>query len=122
VNTIEGLWTTVHKKFLRMFAGVHKKSLGGYVAMCEFAINLKRATPAFIVSLIALHYLTSANRDYNIKNMLGKTNIQVTWYCVASETCGELLSGPDPVIEELEEKDLFYYTIWSPQYTRIHGP
>lgn len=54
VNTIEGLWTTV-RNFLRMFRGVHKKYLGGYVAMCEFAINLKRVTPAFISSLVALH-------------------------------------------------------------------
>src|SRR5919199_5357348 len=54
VNTIEGLWTTV-RNFLRTFRGVHKKYLGGYVAMCEFAINLKRVTPAFISSLVALH-------------------------------------------------------------------
>ncbi len=54
VNTIEGLWTTV-RNFLRNFRGVHKKYLGGYVAMCEFAINLKRVTPAFISSLVALH-------------------------------------------------------------------
>jgi transposase len=54
VNTIEGLWTTV-RNFLRMFRGVHKKYLGGYVAMCEFAINLKRVTPAFISSLVAPH-------------------------------------------------------------------
>jgi hypothetical protein len=40
VNTIEGLWTTL-RNFLRMFRGVHKKKhLSGYVAMCEFAINL----------------------------------------------------------------------------------
>ncbi len=54
VNTIEGLWTTV-RNFLRMFRGVHKRYLGGYVAMCEFAINLKRVTPAFISSLVAPH-------------------------------------------------------------------
>jgi transposase len=54
VNTIEGLWTTV-RNFLRTFGGVHKKYLGGYVAMCEFAIDLKRVTPAFISSLVALH-------------------------------------------------------------------
>jgi transposase len=53
VNTIEGLWTTL-RNFLRGFRGVHKKYLGGYVAMCEFAINLKRITPAFISSLVAL--------------------------------------------------------------------
>ena len=54
INTIEGLWTTV-RNFLRILRGVHKKYLGGYVAMCEFSINLKRTTPAFISSLVALH-------------------------------------------------------------------
>ncbi|MGH9945521.1 MAG: transposase, partial [Pyrinomonadaceae bacterium] len=44
VNTIEGLWTTV-RNFLRILRGVHKKYLGGYVAMCEFSINLKLTTP-----------------------------------------------------------------------------
>jgi len=34
---------------------VHKKHLGGYVAMCEFSINLKRITPAFISALVTLH-------------------------------------------------------------------
>ena len=43
-NTIEGLWTTV-RNFLRTFRGVHKKYLAGYVAMCEFRINLKRVNP-----------------------------------------------------------------------------
>jgi transposase-like protein len=54
VNTIEGLWTSV-RNFLRTFRGVHKKYLEGYVAMCEFSINLKRVGPAFISSLVALH-------------------------------------------------------------------
>jgi transposase len=53
-NTIEGLWTTL-RNFLRPFRGVHKKYLSAYVAMCEFAINLKRITPAFIASLVAMH-------------------------------------------------------------------
>jgi hypothetical protein len=43
------------RNFLRMFRGVHKKYLSGYVAMCEFSINLKQVTPAFISSLVALH-------------------------------------------------------------------
>jgi hypothetical protein len=34
---------------------VHKKYLAGYIAMCEFAINLKRITPAFIASLVVVH-------------------------------------------------------------------
>ena len=54
VNTSEGMWTTVHN-FLRPFRGVHKKYLGGYVAICEFSINLKRITPAFISALVTLH-------------------------------------------------------------------
>ena len=54
VNTIEGLWTTL-RNFLRPFRGVHKKYLGGYVAILEFAINLERINPAFISSLVAMH-------------------------------------------------------------------
>jgi hypothetical protein len=34
---------------------VHKQYLSGYVAMCEFGINLKRVTPSFISALVALH-------------------------------------------------------------------
>jgi len=55
VNTVEGLWTTV-RNFLREFRGVHKKHLAGYVAICEFRINLKRVTPAFITALVRTHY------------------------------------------------------------------
>jgi len=54
VNTTEGMWTTV-RNFLRPLRGVHKKYLSGYVAICEFGINLKRITPAFISALVALH-------------------------------------------------------------------
>mgnify|MGYP006429859499 CR=1 FL=1 len=54
INTIEGLWTTL-RNFLRPFRGVHKKHLAGYVAICEFAINLKRITPAFIAALVREH-------------------------------------------------------------------
>lgn len=43
------------RNFLRSFRRVHKKYLGGYVAVCEFAINLKRVTPDFISSLVAKH-------------------------------------------------------------------
>ena len=42
-------------QLLEDIQGVHKKYLGGYVAMCEFAINLKRVGPAFISSLVAPH-------------------------------------------------------------------
>jgi len=54
VNTAEGMWTTV-RNFLRPFRGVHKQCLSSYVAMCEFSINLKWITPAFISALVALH-------------------------------------------------------------------
>ncbi|MGI9174253.1 MAG: alcohol dehydrogenase catalytic domain-containing protein [Rhodothermales bacterium] len=55
VNTVEGLWTTV-RNFLRPFRGVHKKHLAGYVAICEFMVNLKRITPAFVSALVRTHH------------------------------------------------------------------
>lgn len=51
INTIEGIWTTV-RNFLRPFRGVHKKFLSGYIAICEFAINLKTVTTDFISKLV----------------------------------------------------------------------
>jgi len=54
VNSVEGMWTAV-RNFLRPFRGVHKKLLSGYIAICEFAINIKRISPAFISQLVALH-------------------------------------------------------------------
>ena len=51
-NTIKGAWTTV-RNFLRPFRGGHKKLLAGYVAICEFRINLKRRTREFISKLVA---------------------------------------------------------------------
>ncbi len=54
INTMEGLWTEV-RNFLRPFKGVHKCYLGGYIAICEWRINLKRITPAFICALVAQH-------------------------------------------------------------------
>ncbi len=54
VNTIEGLWTGV-RNFLRPFRGVHKRNLSQSVAVCEFSINIKKVTPKFISSLVALH-------------------------------------------------------------------
>lgn len=50
-NTIEGIWTTL-RNFLRPFRGVHKKYLPGYIAICEFAINLKTITTLFISKLV----------------------------------------------------------------------
>jgi len=55
INTIEGLWTSL-RNFLRIFRGVHKNYLAGYVAICEFSINHKRVTPAFIAALVRAHY------------------------------------------------------------------
>ena len=54
VNTMEGTWTTV-RNFLRPFRGVHKRHLAGYIAVCEFSINLKRIAPNFIAALVKLH-------------------------------------------------------------------
>lgn len=51
-NTTEGMWTTV-RNFLRTFRGVHKKFLSGYIAICEFRVNLKRINPLFISQLVA---------------------------------------------------------------------
>ncbi len=50
-NTIEGVWTTV-RNFLRPFRGVHKKFLSGYIAICEFAMNLKSVSADFISKLV----------------------------------------------------------------------
>ena len=55
VSTCEGLWTRVCH-FLRSFRGVHKKYLAEYVAICEFGINMKRISPAFISGLVKLHH------------------------------------------------------------------
>jgi transposase-like protein len=56
INTVEGMWTLV-RNFLRLFRGVHKKFLACYLAICEFQINLKRITPAFMAALVAAHLL-----------------------------------------------------------------
>jgi transposase-like protein len=53
-NTIEGLWTGL-RNFLRPFRGVIKHFLSGYVAMHEFAVNLKRVTVDFISSIVRMH-------------------------------------------------------------------
>lgn len=50
-NTMEGIWTGL-RNFLRLFRGVHKKYLALYVAMFEWAHNLKRVTPAFMRMLM----------------------------------------------------------------------
>jgi hypothetical protein len=55
-NTTEGMWSGL-RTFLRVFRGVHKKYLSGYVAIHEFGVNLKRVAPDFIASLVRVHYL-----------------------------------------------------------------
>ena len=53
-NSIEGMWTGL-RNFLRPFRGVSKYYLSGYVAVHEFRVNLKRASPDFISVLVAVH-------------------------------------------------------------------
>jgi transposase len=50
-NTMEGIWTGL-RNFLRPFRGVHKKYLAQYVAMFEWAHNLKRVTSDFLRTLM----------------------------------------------------------------------
>ena len=54
INSTEGMWTGV-RNFLRPFRGVHKQSLSQYIALCEFNINHKHVSPAFIAGLVAQH-------------------------------------------------------------------
>jgi transposase-like protein len=51
-NTMEGIWTGL-RNFLRPFRGVHKKYLAAYVAMFEWAHNLKRVMAGFLRTLMA---------------------------------------------------------------------
>jgi transposase len=46
-NTMEGIWTGL-RNFLRPFRGVHKKYLAQYVAIFEWAHNLKTITAKFL--------------------------------------------------------------------------
>lgn len=50
-NTMEGLWTGL-RNFLRPFRGVHKKYLAIYVAMFEWAHNVKQVTGDFLRALM----------------------------------------------------------------------
>ncbi|MCR4408657.1 MAG: IS1595 family transposase, partial [Anaerolineae bacterium] len=54
-NTLEGIWTGL-RNFLRPFRGVHKKFLALYVAMFEWAHNLKRVTADFMRMLMIPHF------------------------------------------------------------------
>lgn len=53
-NTTEGMWSGL-RTFLRIFRGVSKHYLSGYVALHEFHVNLKHITVAFISSLVRAH-------------------------------------------------------------------
>jgi transposase len=46
-NTMEGIWTGL-RNFLRPFRGVHQKYLAQYVAVFEWAHNLKAVTATFL--------------------------------------------------------------------------
>jgi len=50
-NTLEGIWTGL-RNFLRRFRGVHKKYLDQYVAIFEWAHNVKTATLGFLRALL----------------------------------------------------------------------
>ena len=50
-NTMEGIWTGL-RNFLRPFRGVNKKYLPQYVAMFEWAHNIKEVTANFLKSLM----------------------------------------------------------------------
>ena len=50
-NTIEGLWTGL-RNHLRPFRGVNKWFLSGYVAVFEWAHNLKDVTAEFVAMMI----------------------------------------------------------------------
>lgn len=50
-NTMEGIWTGL-RNFLRPFRGVHKKYWAAYIAMFEWAHNLKRVTTDFLRTLM----------------------------------------------------------------------
>jgi transposase len=50
-NTMEGIWTGL-RNFLRLFRGVHKKYLKYYVAIFEWAHNLKTVTNNFLKAMM----------------------------------------------------------------------
>jgi hypothetical protein len=56
-NTIEGLWTGL-RNYLRPVRGVNKWFLRGYVAVHEWAHNLKEVTADLVTMMIVLSPLT----------------------------------------------------------------
>jgi len=55
-NTMEGIWTGL-RNFLRPFRGVHKRYLAQYVAMFEWAHNLKRVNDHFLRILMIPRFI-----------------------------------------------------------------
>jgi transposase-like protein len=55
-NTCEGMWAAL-RTYLRVFRGVHKRYLSGYVALHEFRVNLKAVSRLFVAALVTVHYL-----------------------------------------------------------------
>lgn len=53
-NTIEGIWTGL-RNFLRPFRGVNKCYLAAYVAVFEWAHNLKAVTAELVQAMCRLH-------------------------------------------------------------------
>jgi hypothetical protein len=50
------MWAAL-RTYLRVFRGVHKDYLSGYVALHEFRINLKAVSALFVAALVTVHYL-----------------------------------------------------------------
>ncbi len=57
-NTLEGLWTGL-RNFLRPFRGVNKVYLGQYIAIHEWAHNIKKVTVKFLRLLCGVTQLAS---------------------------------------------------------------
>jgi transposase-like protein len=58
-NTMEGIWTGL-RNFLRPFRGVTKRLLSGYVALFQWAHNLKAVTDDFLRILLGTKSTTEA--------------------------------------------------------------
>jgi transposase-like protein len=56
-NTNEGLWTGV-RNFLRMFRGVNKFFLSQYIAMFEWAHNMKEVTSEVLRAILSIKVAT----------------------------------------------------------------
>ena len=50
-NTLEGIWTGL-RNYLRTFRGVNKEYLDQYVAIFQWAYNIKAVTPGFLRTLL----------------------------------------------------------------------